>query len=148
MKRRITASLVLMIASLFVTRFAFVKINKLALNKSSCPQEIAVNLNEQETKITPYKLIIKPWEGRHNVQGVFMLPMEDYTAKIMVLSIPGLGTFCGGAYSVGTSFEGIQAKPGYHLVKTNLRTRTAIWLITRGFGNQLNDSNNWQLVNY
>lgn len=148
MKRRITASLLLMIALLFLTRFAFVNLNKLAFNKSSCPPEIAAHLNSEQTKITPYQLTIKPWEGRHNVQVFFMLPMEDKSAKIMVLSIPGVGKFCGGAYNVGTSFEGIEAKPGYYLIKTYLRTRTAIWLITRGFSHQLNDSSNWQLVNY
>lgn len=148
MKRRITTGLVLMITSLFLAQFAFVKLNKLALNKSSCPPEIVAHLNSEKTQISPYQLTIKPWEGRHNVYSFFMLPMEDNTAKILVLSIPGLGNFCGEAHNVGTNFEGIQAKPGYYLVKTNLRTRTAIWLITRGFGNQLNDSSNWQLVNY
>jgi hypothetical protein len=77
-----------------------------------------------------------------------MLPIEDRTAKLLVLSIPGAGTFCGGAHDVGTNFEGIKAKPGYYLIKTNLRTRISIWLITRGFTNQLKDSRNWQLINY
>jgi len=148
MKRRITTSLVLITALIFLAQFAFVKLNRLAISKSMCPEEISVDLNNKRTKIAPYKLIIKPWEGRHNVHGFFMLPLEDKTAKILVLSIPGAGNFCGGAYDVGTSFEGIQAKPGYYLIKTTLRTRTALWLMTRGFSNQLNDSRNWQLINY
>lgn len=148
MKPRIITSLVLIILSIFMAQFAFAKLNKLAFTKSSCPQAISLRLNHQPNNVAAYKLIIKPWKGRHHVQGFFMLPMEDKKAKFLVLSIPGVGKFCGGAQDVGTSFAGIQAEPGYYLIKTSLRTRTAIWLITRGFSNQLNDSSNWQLVNY
>ena len=147
MKLKVT-SIVFITASLFLAQFGILKLNKFIINKSTCPEEIFVNLNTRKTKIAPYKLIIKPWKGRHNVHGLFMLPIEDRTAKLLVLSIPGAGTFCGGAHDVGTNFEGIKAKPGYYLIKTNLRTRISIWLITRGFTNQLKDSRNWQLINY
>jgi hypothetical protein len=148
MKLKITTSIVLITVSIFLAQLAISKLNKSVITKSSCPEEIFPNLNVRKTQATPYKLIIKPWEGRHNVHGIFMLPMEDRTGKLLFLNIPGAGTFCGGAHDVGTYFEGIEAKPGYYFVKTNLRTRTSIWLITKGFSEQLQDSRNWQLINY
>lgn len=148
MKLKTITTIVLMAGTILMGQFASAKFKKLVVDKSSCPEEISLHLNQHKSKVAPYKLIIKPWEGRHNVHGFFMLPIEDRTAKLLVLNIPGAGNFCGQAYNVGTDFEGVQAKPGYYLIKTNLRTRTAIWLITRGFSNQLQDSRNWQLVNY
>lgn len=124
------------------------KLDKNFNNISRCPEEILVRLNEANPQTSPSKIVIKPWKGRHNVHGIFMLPVEDKSAKRLVVRIPGAGTFCGGAHKVGTSFEGIQAKPGYYLIKTNFRTRTSIWLIARGFANQLKDSQNWKVINY
>lgn len=124
------------------------KLDKNFNNISRCPEEILVRLNEANPQASPSKIVIKPWKGRHNVHGIFMLPVDDESAKRLVVRIPGAGTFCGGAHSVGTSFEGIQAKPGYYLIKTNFRTRTSIWLIARGFANQLKDSQNWKVINY
>jgi hypothetical protein len=115
------------------------------------PKEILDNLNKAKSPEYPYKIFLKPWHGRHHVHGIFMLPIADKSSpKMLVISIPGAGTFCGGAYnySVGNSFEGIQSKPGYYLLKANFRTRTYMWLIARGFANQLKDPRNWRLINY
>lgn len=114
---------------------------------SDCPEYILSQLNEVLTQVTPSQIVIKPWNGRHNVYAIFMLPIDDKSVKRLVVHIEGAGTYCGGAERVGTSFEGIDAQPGYYLVKAYLRTRTSTWLIVRGFGEQLNDPRNWRLIN-
>jgi hypothetical protein len=75
-----------------------------------------------------------------------MLPDEVKSRKNLVVTIPKAGTFCGEMERVGTSFEGVEAQPGYYLVKASLKTRTSTLLIARGFLNQLKDSRNWHLV--
>lgn len=127
------------------------KLEKIITYRSKCPEEVLARLNENKTGIPPDKIVVTPWRGRHHVHGIFMLPVEDKSSKMLVVSISGAGTFCGGVHNfqnVGTSFEGIQAKPGHYLLKANFRTRTSTWLIVRGFANQLNDSRNWRLIKY
>jgi hypothetical protein len=134
--------------SLLLLRWIIYKLDNNFTNISKCPEEVLAKIHEINPELIPSKIVIKPWKGRHNVHGIFILPAEDQSPKLLVLRIAGAGTFCGGAHNIGTSFEGIQAKPGYYLLRTNLRTRTSIWLIARGFANQLNDSHNWRLINY
>jgi hypothetical protein len=117
-------------------------------NRSRCPQDVLSKLDQVLTQATPCKIVVKPWNGRHNVYGVFMLPVENQSGKMLVVHIPGVRTFCGATERVGTSFEGIQAKPGYYLVKAYLRTRISTWLIVRGLGKQLKDIRNWRLIDY
>lgn len=131
---------------LVIPNTIFLVKNKL-YNRSKCPEAVLCRLDEVLTQLTPCQVVIKPWNGRHNVYGIFMLPLEDKSVKRLVVHIQGAGTYCGGAERVGTSFEGIQAKPGYYLVKACLRTRTSTLLIVRGFGEQLKDVRNWRLIN-
>jgi hypothetical protein len=138
----------LILISIALSQLTTYTLDRKITKRSKCPEKILASSNEVKTQAVPYKIVFKPWNGRHNVHGIFMLPVEDKSAKILVVRIPGAGTFCGGAHNVGTSFEGIQAKPGYYLIKTNFRTRTSIWLIARGFPIQLKDSRNWILANY
>lgn len=134
--------------SFFLFSLIIYKLDNNFTKISQCPEEVLERINEINSQTTPSKIVIQPWKGRHNVHGIFMLPAEDKSSKLLVVRIAGAGTFCGGAHNIGTSFEGIQAKPGYYLLRTNFRTRTSIWLIARGFANQLKDSRNWKLINY
>jgi hypothetical protein len=117
-------------------------------NRSKCPAHILSRLNEVHTYINPCQVVIQPWKGRHNVYGVFMVPVEDQAGKILVIQIKGVGTYCGATERVGTSFAEIRAKPGHYLIKAHLRTRTSTTLIVEGYGKQLNDLQNWKLINY
>lgn len=140
----------LVFISIALSQLAIYKLDKKLTKRSKCPEEILARLNAVNTQVHPDKIVLKPWKGRHHAHAVFILPSEDKSSKMLVVHIPGAGTFCGGRnnYDIGTQFEGIQAKPGYYLIKTNFRTRTAIWLMARGFATQLQDSQNWRLMNY
>jgi hypothetical protein len=141
-------SLGIVILFIFLFKVNSYYLDKKITSRSRCPEKVISTFNELKNQIHPYKIVFNPWNGRHNVHGVFMLPIEDNSSKMLVINIPGAGMFCGGAHNVGTSFEAIQAKPGYYLLKTNFRTRTSIWLMARGFANQLKDPRNWILINY
>ncbi len=147
----ISLLLILLILYKFAFAIAFDKLDKTITKLSQCPEEVLASLSEVKTQAYPYQIILNPWYGRHHVHGIFMLPVANNSSnKMLVISVPGAGTFCGGAfnYNVGNSFYGIQAKPGYYLLKANFRTRTSIWLIARGYANELKDSRNWRLINY
>lgn len=146
MKVKILAASLLLFSCIALSQFVFYKLDIKLTKLSKCPEEVLSRLDEVKTQV-PDKIVMKPWNGRHNVYGIFMLPIEDNSSKRLVISIPGAGNYCGGTHNVGTSFEGIQAKPGYYLLKANFRTRTSTWLIARGFANQLENSLNWKLVN-
>ena len=115
-------------------------------DQSGCPEPVLANFKAGKTYSHPYQVIVRPWNGRHNVYAVFMVPVEQKAGKNLIVTIKGAGTYCGKAWRVGTEHEGIQAKPGYYLMKANLRTRTSSLLIARGFIKQLKDPRNWNLV--
>lgn len=115
-------------------------------NQAYCPDPVLANFKAGKTYNPPSKVVVKPWRGEHNVYAVFMLPIEVQSRKYLLVNIPEAGSYCGGTERVGTNFEGIQAKPGYYLVKASLKTRTSSLLIARGFLTQLKDPRNWNLV--
>jgi hypothetical protein len=115
-------------------------------NQAYCPDPVLANFKAGKTYNSPSKVVVKPWKGEHNVYAVFMLPSQVQSRKYLLVNIPESGTYCGGTERVGTDFEGVQAKPGYYLVKASLKTRTSSLLIARGFLTQLKDPRNWNLV--
>jgi hypothetical protein len=134
-----------LIAILFVACISFAFYRKFN-DQSSCPEPVLANFQAGKTYGPPYQVIVKPWNGRHNVYAIFMLPVEQKAGKNLIVSIKGGRTYCGRAWRVGTEYEGIQAKPGYYLIKAGLRTRTSSLLIARGFRKQLKNPRNWNLV--
>jgi hypothetical protein len=140
--RYLTLSAIILLVSF--TGFALYR--KKIKNQSSCPEAVLANFRKGKTYGTPYKVVVKPWKGQHNVYAVFMLPNEEKPRKNLVVSLPGSGTYCGQTERVGTHFEGIEAQPGHYLVKASLKTRTSTVLIARGFLKQLKDPRNWNLV--
>lgn len=78
--------------------------------------------------------------------GIFMIPGGYLNDKLFKVTIPGEGTFCGIlAYGGTTKIEGIEAKPGYYLMKGLLNTRTALWIISQGKKDELKQRENWQV---
>jgi len=111
---------------------------------SKCPHAV-VTSNKTTAQIHPYKVIVKPWWGRHHVYAIFVLPSESKASYLLMVTIQG-STYCGWASTVGNLYYGIYAKPGERIVVGRLRTRTAVWLIVLGFIDQLKESHNWTLI--
>ncbi|MFH7028549.1 MAG: hypothetical protein ACHBN1_24940 [Heteroscytonema crispum UTEX LB 1556] len=96
--------------------------------------------------IHPEKIVVQPWRGEHHVFAMFMIPGGYLNDKLFTVTIEENETICGILAFAGTSFaEGVYAKPGYYLMKALFNTRTALWLIVQGKGEQLQQPLNWTL---
>lgn len=138
----LTVSAFLFVMVLFPSYVFYRKVT----NKSVCSDSVITDFKNGKTHGTPYRVVIQPWNGRHNVYAVFMLPKGVKPRGSLLVKIPNVGMYCGRTQRLGSSYEGIQAKPGYYLMKANLKTRTSALLIARGYLNQLKDPNNWNLI--
>ncbi|NEQ20474.1 MAG: hypothetical protein F6K28_14765 [Microcoleus sp. SIO2G3] len=134
-----------LVALVLVSFIGFTLYKKFS-NQSGCPEPVLANFKAGQTYGPPYKVIVQPWNGRHNVYAIFMVPVEQKSGKNLIVTLKGGRTYCGRAWRVGTEYEGIQAKPGYYLMKAALKTRTSSLLIAQGFIKQLKDPRNWNLV--
>ena len=114
---------------------------------SKCPEEALVTYNSSEYQLHPQKVIIKPWQGRHQVYGIFVLPEEYRASNFFTVSIEGASSYCGGqpVTVAGKKFQGVYAQPGERILVGYFRTRTASWLIAQGRIEQLKQPNNWVL---
>jgi hypothetical protein len=105
--------------------------------------------NRSTTTVQALKVVVKPWLGRHQVYGVFPLPFETCNrSEPVLLTIIGAGNYCQrGKYTQPTHhFEELQPPPGYTLVRYPLRTRTTLWLTTKGLLEQLKQPRNWTVT--
>jgi hypothetical protein len=41
---------------------------------SKCPTELTVTADRSGPRLHPAKVVVKPWDGRHNVYGLFVVP--------------------------------------------------------------------------
>ena len=108
---------------------------------SACTQTwpIAVPSDIIPTVVQPTKIVVQPWKGRHHVYAEFPLPSHSYYVNDRFrVNFGNLGDFCGGV----TSPDNPNSQP---VAIARLRTRTALWLISQGQLNALNQAQNWQL---
>ena len=98
-------------------------------------------------KIHATKVVVRPWLGRHQVYGVFMVPLQyrsgkRYTGTISIQSFTE--EFIPDWHQV-QRIDGVNPKPGYYLVQGYLPTRIALWFVFTGqFGDILTPCN-WSL---
>ncbi|MGV0023631.1 hypothetical protein [Phormidesmis priestleyi] len=123
---------------------------------SECPDFITQASSANTTQIIhPTEVIVKPWRGRHHVYGVFVLPPGYEATDFFQISLEDGGSYCGkvagldnlvpdpSVDSSDLSFWKLQSDRV--VVLGRLRTRTALWLISKGKNGQLNHPQNWSL---
>jgi hypothetical protein len=94
----------------------------------------------------PEKIVLKPWKGQHNVYGIFMIPDKYRNDILFTVTIDKTEIHCGVMGYADTKFiTGINAKPGYYLIKGLLNTRVALRLILQGKKDQLKQPQNWKM---
>lgn len=92
------------------------------------------------------KVYVKPWHGRHNVYGIFMLPNADSINYPIMLTVKGVGSYRKEAYMVKKNSEKYSTSSnGYDTLKVCLKTRVAIWVILHGLYNHLRNPFNWTI---
>ncbi len=103
---------------------------------SQCPS--AEVLSNQTQEIRAAKVVFKPWKGRHHVYGVFVVPAGYQPTSFFKVNAGEAGDYCGG----------VTAKPAQadqSVVIGRLRTRTALWLLSKGEQDRLEQPQNWTL---
>ncbi len=114
--------------------------------ESACDAEAFMTSSRSKVTIHPEKVIVQPWNGQHNVYGIFMLPDSVPAKELVLLQVKHVGTFCDEASNAGKVWGDVQAKPGHYLMIDNIRTRTALWLMVQGKLDELEQPANWALV--
>lgn len=110
-----------------------------------CQQWGFIGNENSKYYINPEKIVIEPWRGQHHTYGIFMVPDAYIHDHLVTIEIPGNQTYCGILLFPSDNYAGINAKPGYHLMKGFLQTRTALGIIFQGKLNQLKQPSNWKL---
>ncbi|ARV59951.1 hypothetical protein BZZ01_16140 [Nostocales cyanobacterium HT-58-2] len=124
---------------------SWTSISKLS-NIMTCRGSNIVRAVGERYYIHPQKIVVQPWRGEHHVYGIFMIPGGYLNDKLFTVTIEGVGTFCGFVDFAGTTVaDGVRAKPGYYLMKALFQTRTAVWLIAQGKGDELKQPSHWRL---
>ena len=94
----------------------------------------------------PEKIVVKPWVGPHNVYGIFMIPSGYRNDFFFTVTIDKTEVHCGVMDEAATKFAGgVNAKPGYSVMKGLLNTRVALQLIIQGKADQLKQPQNWRV---
>ncbi|BAY13190.1 hypothetical protein [Calothrix sp. NIES-2098] len=116
------------------------------VNDSDCNSEAFLASKTKKFQVQATKVVVQPWRGEHHVYGIFMVPNEYKQSPLFVLTVKGFGSECSKPFGYSQYYDDISAKPGTHLVRDYIRTRTALRLILQGLYWQLNDKQNWTLT--
>ncbi|MEW6497198.1 MAG: hypothetical protein AB1589_32545 [Cyanobacteriota bacterium] len=112
----------------------------------NCPVGDLLPLEPETYKTHPIKLRVKPWRGQHNVYAIFMIPKDYKHGRLGVLDIKDVAKYDELVISQGKWHDGIQAKPGYYLVKIFVKTRVALKWTAKGDFISLRQPCNWTLT--
>ena len=100
-------------------------------------------------RIHATKVTVRPWLGRHEVYGFFMVPKQykhnrEYLAALTVRGFDG--TFVA-EHGIEKPYGGeLVAPPGQDVWRSYFPTRDAAWLLFRGLLGELRNPCNWTLV--
>lgn len=112
-------------------------------------------------KLSPIKVVVKPWVGRHHVYGVFSLPIDQarwsvvdgqlvanngQSPPIITINLPGRQTYCAAVVQIEPHWVGLPDQPDRRVVIGLMHTRTAWWLMAHGQKGDLENPNNWSIV--
>lgn len=122
-------------------------IQKLAqLLNPQCKDTVFFQTDQNVFSASPLTIITRPWLGRHNVYGIFILPNEHQLSYPILLNVKWAGTYRKEAYMVKVNVDrGYPVQPGYYLLRVHLRTRVALLMMLQGLSYQLRDPMNWTI---
>jgi len=92
-------------------------------------------------------VVVQPWLGRHQVYGVFMLPLHYRSGRTYVgtISINGYTEEFVPDWHVISHAEDVIPDPGHYLVRRYLSTRVALRFLVKGELGDLRLPCNWML---
>lgn len=108
---------------------------------SGCPDEVLAQVANPANVVHPEQVVVEPWHGRHNVFATFKVPEGYEASDVVVVTVKGSNPYCGIVMPYSPSRERIDQR-----VFGWFRTRTALWLLTKGQLSQLEQPENWKLA--
>lgn len=108
---------------------------------SSCPDGVLEQIANPANVVHPEQVVVEPWQGRHNVFATFKVPDGYKATDVVVVTVKGSHPYCGIVMPYSPSGASIDQR-----VFGWFRTRTALWLMTKGQLSQLEQPANWKLV--
>ncbi len=112
-------------------------------NRSSNPSQ-----RPKRLEFKPFRLVVEPWRGEHNVYVVFAVPLayyEIYYRSVMRVEGTQKGWDATIANAKGMRVE---SPEGHFLMVSFFPTRLAIWYWLKGNFSNLQDPCNWTLYIY
>lgn len=96
----------------------------------------------------PVKVAVRPWLGRHQVFGIFIVPLRyrsgtRYSGTISVQSFTG--PFRPDQQPEAQRVEDVVVEPGSYLIRGYIPTRNALWFLFAGQLGDLRSPCNWTL---
>jgi hypothetical protein len=106
-----------------------------------CPEEGS----SAPPKFRPAKVVARPWFGRHEVYGIFMIPLRFRSGRTYsgTLSVNGYRAELPPDTQMVQQVEGVNVKPGYYLVQGYVPTHMALIFLLNGQFGDLRASCNW-----
>lgn len=103
--------------------------------------------NLATTSVHPIKVVVDPFQGQHQVYGIFRLDKaKNPPNQPVILTVTHAGKYCEFTNSIGQDFAEIVVPNQYYLSQHYIRTRTALWLTSQGLLKELKQPDNWTLT--
>ncbi len=112
---------------------------------SGCPDWVLSQVQTSIEIVHPEKLVVEPWQGRHNVYATFKIPAGYQPSPFFVVTLEGSNPYCGNIISRPTTSHSNDSSRDRQVIGL-FRTRTTLWIATKGQLGQLERSSNWKLV--
>ncbi len=106
---------------------------------SGCPDWVLTETENSANFVHPDKVVVEPWQGRHNVFATFKVPDGYQPIPFVVVTFKDSNPYCGNVVMRPTG-------NGNHQVFGLFRTRTTLLLMSRGKLDQLEQPSNWKLA--
>jgi hypothetical protein len=110
--------------------------------------ELEVPASSGEHKFRAVQVVVRPWEGLHNVYGIFMIPEQFKHDRLYTttLQIQGLTAGLPAGSAEGEDRDNFVVEQGHYFKRAYVPTRTALWTLLIGRFGDLRASCHWWLV--
>lgn len=111
-----------------------------------CESEVPGSSGEH--KFRAVQVVVQPWQGRHQVYGVFMIPerYKHHRLYSVTLTVQGFAAKLSAGSSENRERDNIVPEHGYFIRRAYVPTRTALWLLLTGRFGDLRTPCHWRLV--
>ena len=109
---------------------------------------IEVPESSGEHKFRAVQVVVRPWQGQHNVYGIFMIPERYKHDRLYAttLKIQGFTASLFAGSAEGEDRDNIVVEQGHYLKRAYVPTRTALWFLLTGRFGDLRAPCHWWLV--